>query len=443
MLAQWLDFLGLLAVLALLGAAVVLTAVLREMAPAAGLAGRRRFLLAAAFGLGVLAFAAKATAIGIMVTMPEATLAYLAALQPPKRSPHPRALPRSGPPPVKAPYAWQALPPTAPDPDGNPTTAEKVALGERLFHDKALSLDHSVACASCHDVIGGTGVDGRATSEGIAGQLGKRNAPTVWNAAFQARLFLDGRAPSLEEQAKGPPVNPIEMGMANLAAVTARVAAEPAYRAAFAQAFGPDRAIDIQAVVGAIAAYERTLVTADSPYDRYVRGDKAALDAAQVRGMALFEKVGCVVCHHGPNFSSASRFDARAPYRLFPAYGNDYVARYRLADDLGLALGPSGRGVWKVPSLRNVALTGPYFHNGSVARLEEAVRIMATSQLGFKVMAEPAGAGAVYLSTADHALHRVERRVLGEADVRDLAAFLRALTSERLATIVEGGGSAL
>ncbi|MDD3528922.1 MAG: cytochrome c peroxidase, partial [Gallionellaceae bacterium] len=382
MLAQWLDFLGLLAVLALLGAAVVLTAVLREMAPAAGLAGRRRFLLAAAFGLGVLAFAAKATAIGIMVTVPEATLAYLAALQPPARTPHPRALPRSGPPPAKAPYAWQALPWTAPDPDGNPTTPAKAALGERLFHDKALSLGHSVACASCHDVAGGTGMDGRATSEGIAGQVGRRNAPTVWNAAFQARLFLDGRAPSLEEQAKGPPVNPIEMGMPNLAAVAARVAAEPDYRAAFARAFGPDRAIDIEAVAAAIAAYERTLVTPDAPYDRYVRGDKSALDAAQVRGMALFEKVGCVVCHHGPNFSSASVFDARAPYRLFPAYGSDYVARYRLAEDAGRGDGPGGRGLWRVPSLRNVGLTAPYFHNGSVADLEEAVRVMAAAQLG-------------------------------------------------------------
>ena len=440
--SAWLDFLGLLAIIALLGAVAVLSIVLRELAPSAGLTGRRRFLLAAGLGMGVLAFAAKAMAITIMVTMPQATLTPLSVLRHPERPAHRAALPRDTTAPPKSQYVWRALPEAAPAPDGNPTTPAKVALGERLFHDKSLSLDHSVACASCHDVVGGTGVDGRATSEGIASQFGKRNAPTVWNAAFQARLFLDGRAPSLEEQAKGPPVNPIEMGMHSLAEVAARVAAEPDYRAAFALAFGPDRPIDIGAVVAAIAAYERTLVTPDAPYDRYVRGDKSALDAAQVRGMALFESVGCVVCHHGPNFSSASRFDARAPYRLFPAYGNDYVGRYRLADDLGLAAASGARGVWKVPSLRNVALTGPYFHNGSVTRLEEAVRIMATSQLNRRVVAAPAGTDAVYWLAADQALHRAESRDLTEAEVSDIAAFLRALSSERLAAAIRAGRTA-
>lgn len=429
---EWLDFLGLFALLALAGAVAVLSIVLRELAPSAGLTGRGRFLLAAGFGLGVLAFAAKATAITIMVTMPQATLDHLAALHPPARPAHRPTAARATPAVLKGPYAWLALPATAPAPGGSPASADSVALGERLFHDKALSLDHTVACASCHDVAGGTGVDGQATSTGIAGQVGKRNAPTVWNAAFQARLFLDGRAPSLEEQAKGPPVNPIEMGMHSLADVAARVAADADYRRAFARAFGPERPIDMDAVVAAIAAYERTLITADTPYDRYVGGDTAALDPAQVRGMALFESAGCVVCHHGPNFSSASRFDARAPYRLFPAYANDYVARYRLTDDLGRAADGS-RGVWKVPSLRNVALTGPYFHNGSVTRLEDAVRIMAVSQLGFRIVAGPTGAAAANWSARDHVLRRVASRELSEADVRDIAAFLRALTSARLA----------
>ncbi|TCJ14973.1 c-type cytochrome [Parasulfuritortus cantonensis] len=439
MYPEWLDFLGLLALLALLGALAVLAIVLRELAPSAGLSGRGRFLLAAGLGMGVLAFAAKATAITLMVTLPQATLAPLSAVHHAGRAPGrtPPATPAAVP--VKAVYAWRPLPDTAAPADA--VGPARVALGERLFHDKALSRDYSVACASCHDVAGGTGADGRATSLGIAGQVGRRNAPTVWNAAFQARLFLDGRAPSLEEQAKGPPVNPVEMGMHSLAEVAARVAARPDYRAAFAAAFGPAQAVDIDAVVAAIAAYERTLVTADAPYDRYVRGDRAALDAAQVRGMALFEEVGCVICHHGPNFSSASRFDARAPYRMFPAYGNAYVARYRLADDHGLGAERAGRGVWKVPSLRNVALTGPYFHNGAVTSLEEAVRIMATSQLGRRVVpgaADPAE--AAYWSAADRALHRVPGRELSEAQVRDIAAFLRALSSARLAARVAASG---
>lgn len=428
---EWLHLLGIVAVLALLGALAVLALVLRELAPAAGLSGRGRFLLAAGLGMGVLAFAAKATAITLMVTLPQATLRPLAALHHAvRRAPVARARQAT----VVAPrqsYAWQALPAEVPGPEGG--SAAKVALGERLFFDKALSRDRSVACASCHDVAGGAGADGRPTSVGIHGQVGRRNAPTVWNAAFQARLFLDGRAPSLEEQAKGPPVNPLEMGMHSLAEVAARVAAEADYRVAFARAFGPGQTIDIEAVVAAIAAYERTLVTADSPYDRYVRGDQDALDAAQRRGMALFESLGCVVCHHGPNFSSASVFDSRAPYRLFPAYGNDYTARYRLAEDAGRGGGPGGRGLWRVPSLRNVALTAPYFHNGSVAGLEEAVRVMAAAQLGRRIVAAPTDVPAAAWSASDRALHRPGRRDLSEAEVRDLAAFLRALTSDRLA----------
>lgn len=120
----------------------------------------------------------------------------------------------------------------APAPADSPSTPDKVALGERLFHDKNLSRDRQVSCASCHDVLRGTGIDGLAASEGIGGQIGKRNAPTVWNAAFQSRLFLDGRAPSLEEQAKGPPLNPIEMGLHSLAEVETRVAESASYRAA-------------------------------------------------------------------------------------------------------------------------------------------------------------------------------------------------------------------
>lgn len=436
--AEWIEHLGLGAGVALLASVALLLMVYRELAPSGGLSGRGRLLLTAGVGLGALAFATKVAALALMVALPEATLAPLVAwrhVQRPQAGP-PR--PRPGPPPAVRRYAWEALPGAVPGPDGNLATPELVALGKRLFHDKNLSRDRSVACATCHDVDAGAGGDGRPTSRGIGGQVGRRNAPTVWNAAFQDRLFWDGRAPSLEAQAKGPPVNPLEMGMHSLAAVAARVAENPAYRADFPRVFGADapdiQPLGIEPIVAAIAAYERTLVAADTPYDHFLRGDRAALDAAQQRGMALFESVGCVVCHHGPNFSSASRFDARAPYRLFPAYANDYTRRYRLTDDAGRLPADARRGLWRVPSLRNVALTAPYFHNGAVTTLEEAVRVMATAQLGRHVVVAPAVAPvSLRWSAADHALHRVEGRELGEAQVRDIAAFLRALSSERLA----------
>lgn len=416
---EWIEHLGLGAGIAILASLALLFMVYRELAPTGGLSGRGRVLLTVGVGLGVLSFATKVAALAIMVSLPEATLVPLAALHKATR-PGPDDGPHyvdRRPAPAKADYVWRTLPERVP---GLPAedTAAWVELGRQLFHDKRLSRDGSVACASCHDVAAGAGIDGRATSVGIDGQVGGRNAPTVWNAAFQARLFWDGRAPSLEEQAKGPPVNPIEMGMHSLDDVVARVADVPAYRAAFAGLRGVDHVLTIADVVGAVAIYERTLVTSDAPYDRYVRGDASALDAAQLRGMKLFESVGCVICHHGPNFSSASVFEPAMPYRLFPAFRNDYIDRYNLGEDLGRT--PNGpRAVWRVPSLRNVAQTAPYFHNGRVNKLEEAVRVMATAQLGRRIVASEA-----------------DKRAgldLSEEDVGDLAAFLRGLSSTRLA----------
>ena len=201
---------------------------------------------------------------------------------------------------------WEPLPLTAPEPANNPSTPEKIALGARLFADSALSRDGTVACVSCHDTKRGGGADGRQFSRGIGGQLGGRNAPTVFNAAFQAWQFWDGRAHSLEEQALGPIANPVEMGSTDLNAVVERLKADRSYVDAFAAAFGAGEPVSIERVAQAIAAYERTLITPDAPYDRFVRGDQSALTPQQVRGMALFESAGCADCHSGPNFSSAS-----------------------------------------------------------------------------------------------------------------------------------------
>ncbi|MDD4881658.1 MAG: cytochrome c peroxidase [Gallionellaceae bacterium] len=300
---------------------------------------------------------------------------------------------------------WQALPSTAPAPRDNPTTAAKVALGSKLFLDPRLSATGTVSCNSCHNVMAG-GDDNRPVAMGILGKTGGRSAPTVWNSAFNATQFWDGRAATLEDQAKGPVVADVEMGMHSLDEVVARLAQIPGYQAEFKQVFGGAQPITADNMAKAIAAYERTLITPNSPYDRYVKGDKKALTAQQQRGMQKFAEVGCVACHSGPAFNGQNGASAGA-FMKFPAMtDSDYVAKYKLTADPGhynVSKREDDRNTWKVPTLRNVALTAPYFHNGAVPSLDEAVRVMAKTQLG-----------------AD----------LNEADSKDIVAFLDALTGE-------------
>lgn len=324
-----------------------------------------------------------------------------------------------------------------PAPADNPTTPAKVALGERLFHDPMLSRDHTVSCASCHDVRDGAGADGRATAVGVTGVAGKRNSPTVWNAAYQARLFWDGRAGSLEEQAKGPPLNPDEMGMPSFAAIEERLRAEPSYAPAFAAAFGDGTPITMDRVAQAVAAYERTLVTADSPYDRFVAGDNNALSAAQQRGMWLFQSSGCIMCHSGPNFSGASLVGPKNPYAPLFADRSEVARRYHLDRESGRAA-PGPRGVWRIPSLRNVALTAPYFHSGAVTELREAVRVMATSQLNATIATDAAAPRPPRWDTATRRFVPPEHRlVLSEGDVDDIVHFLEGLSSDTLSARVK------
>jgi cytochrome c peroxidase len=436
------------AVIALLvGAAVLLAMVRYDLGPGSRLTKGRRWLLAIALGTGILAFAVKLTIIALVSGLPEVVIDPMLerqAVQRPVSVPDPlfgmlgagrlRWQPLSGTGSNTAtaqlanstPYIWQTLPEQAPAPVDNPTTREKVALGRRLFFDTGLSRDGTLSCASCHDVEGGSGADAGPTSIGIDRQRGSRNAPTVWNAAFQSVLFWDGRAASLEAQAKGPLVNPLEMGMPNLAEVERRVRQDPLYREPFERAFGEAQAVTIERIVQAIAAYERTLITSDSPYDRFVRGDLDAMTPSQLRGMAQFQTLGCVQCHFGPNFSGdASLFDERAPWRIFPIYATPYEAQYGLTLDSGAAPAGSGRGSWRVPSLRNVALTGPWLHNGSVSELAEAVRIMSSVQLGYT------GRYLVW-SDSSKAFAELERPQLDEATVQDIVAFLQALSSDEL-----------
>ncbi|CAI8915903.1 cytochrome-c peroxidase [Methylocaldum szegediense] len=301
---------------------------------------------------------------------------------------------------------WQALPSKAPEPADNPSTPAKVELGKMLYHDPRLSSSGTVSCNSCHNVMGG-GDDNRGGSVGVRGQVGGRSAPTVWNAAFNSVQFWDGRAPSLEAQAKGPVTNPIEMGMKSWDDVVARLKAIPGYVQAFSAAFGGNDSITADNAAKAIAAYERTLITPNSAYDKYVNGDKNAMTEQQVRGMNTFAEVGCVSCHSGPAFNGPQQPEGTGFFMKFPTYQNGYLeAQYNFSKDLGrydVTKNEADKHMFKVPTLRNVALTAPYFHNGKVKTLEDAVKIMAKLQLN---------------------------KDLTKEQTDDIVAFLNALTGE-------------
>ena len=301
---------------------------------------------------------------------------------------------------------WQALPAKAPEPAANPTTPAKVELGKMLYHDPRLSSNGVLSCNSCHNVMG-AGDDNRAGSIGVKDQVDGRSAPSVYNSAFSSVQFWDGRAPSLEEQARGPVTNPGEMGMKSWDDVVARLKAMPEYNKAFAAAFSGENSVTADNAVKAIAAYERTLITPNSPYDKYVKGDKAALTEQQVRGMNTFAEVGCVGCHSGPAFNGPQLPEGTGFYQKFPGNENGVLeAKYGFSNDLGrfeATKDASDKHFFKVPTLRNIALTAPYFHNGKVQTLEEAIKVMGTLQLN---------------------------KDLSSEQVADIAAFLNGLTGE-------------
>ena len=283
------------------------------------------------------------------------------------------------------------LPAAAPN-AGDPAANEKVALGRMLYYDARLSKNHDVSCNSCH-LLGAFGVDGQPTSPGHRGQRGDRNSPTVYNAALHLAQFWDGRAPDVEAQAKGPVLNPIEMASPSEAHVERVLSSIPGYVAAFEAAF-PEAspALTYDNMARAIGAFERRLIT-PGRFDAFMRGDLDALDATEQRGLATFMSVGCTTCHMGPAVGGTT-------YRklgfIFP-YATEDPGREKVTGD------PADRHVFKVPSLRNVAETGPWFHDGSIESLEEVVRLMGYHQIGLR---------------------------LEEEQVDDIVAFLRALTGE-------------
>ena len=269
--------------------------------------------------------------------------------------------------------------PITPIPDTLVLDARKVDLGRRLFHDKRLSRDDSISCASCHD-LKLAGIDGKTVAVGVANQRGTVNSPTVLNSAFNFRQFWDGRAATLEDQAEGPVHNPIEMAT-NWKTVIEKLSRDPHYPGAF-KAIWPDgiQAVHIQS---AIAEFERSLVTPNSPFDRFLKGDGAALSADARRGWALFRNLGCIACHQGVNMGGNmyANLGVMGDYfgeRGTPPTKSD-LGRYNVTGR------EADRHVFKVPSLRNVARTAPYFHDGSVPHLKDAVTTMARYQLGLEL----------------------------------------------------------
>ncbi|MGH6856934.1 MAG: cytochrome-c peroxidase [Methylocella sp.] len=325
-------------------------------------------------------------------------------------------------------------------PPGREPTAQLVALGDKLFDDKRLSADDTVACKTCHDPAKGFS-DHRgnsATSAGVQDQHGQRNAPTVLNAMFQASQFWDGRAPALEDQAKLPILNPIEMGQKSPGDVVAKIARIQEYSDAFKSLFGHDVTYDD--IAAAIAAFERTQYSANSPFDRFLAGDPQAIGAAAQRGWALFQGKGrCSSCHafnavsplfsdqkfhnigiaaHKQNFADLAR-KALAILRTGDTKQIDELALQTSYSELGRFLvtkNPADIGAFKSETLRNIGITGPYMHDGSLATLWD---VMDHYNKG--------GVPNPYLDGG------MQRLALSEAEIDDLVAFLFTLTDDRFA----------
>ncbi len=274
----------------------------------------------------------------------------------------------------------------------------KAALGEKLYHDVRLSGDDTLSCASCHDLRKG-GTDQSPVSQGIRGQKGGINAPTTFNSALNFVQFWDGRAPTLEAQAGGPPLNPVEMGSTGWDQIVEKLNKDKAFRKEFEAAY-PEGLSD-RTITHAIAEFERTLVTPNSRFDRHLAGDTAALTAEEKHGYEVFEASGCATCHVGELLGGKS-------YEVMGRRGGYFEARGTPLTDadngrFNVSRDAHDRHAFKVPTLRNVALTFPYFHDGSKKTLREAVDAMATFQSG---------------------------AALADKDAQDVVKFLQTLTGE-------------
>jgi cytochrome c peroxidase len=346
-------------------------------------------------------------------------------------------------------YAWAADAPlglpSVPIPADNPQTPEKIALGKRLFEDKRFSADGTVSCANCHDPQKAF-VDGLPTSEGIKKLKGTRNAPTVVNAAYYESLFWDGRRPSLEEQSKDPFVNPIEHGLPSHEPILETIRGDGSYTSPFKSVFGiTAQQITIDHVAKAIASFERSLVFGDSPFDRYLYGgEKTALSQSAIRGLEIYRTKGrCQDCHTigqtnatftdnkfhnvGVGFKRLGprTIQIANAFRKAKQEGKD-IDKAILGDqevsELGrfaVTLRPADIGAFKTPTLRNVTVTAPYMHDGSLQTLEEVIELY-----------NKGGESNPFLDSGIRPLS------LTDQEKADLLAFMKSLSSPQFANII-------
>jgi cytochrome c peroxidase len=380
-------------------------------------------------------------AVGISLTSSDKSLPTTPAPSPPTPAPL-AAVPAGTQAPVKpalplgiAPALYAiAVPP------GREPTAQLAALGEKLFNDKRLSVDDTVACGTCHDSTKGftDHRDNKATSAGVQGQRGQRNAPTILNAMFQASQFWDGRSRTLEDQAKLPILNPVEMAQKSPDDVVAKVSKIPEYSETFRSIFGRDVTYDD--IASAIAAFERTQYSANSPFDRFLAGDPQAISEQAKRGWALFQGKGrCSSCHafnsvsplfsdqkfhnigiaaHKQNFAELAR-KAFGIIKTGDVKQIDELALQTNYSELGRFLvtkNPADIGAFKSQTLRNIGVTGPYMHDGSLATLWDVM--------------DHYNKGGVPNPFLDGGMQRLG---LSEAEIDDLVAFLFTLTDDRFA----------
>jgi cytochrome c peroxidase len=279
-------------------------------------------------------------------------------------------------------------------PDSIPVDPTKVELGRMLYNDVRLSVDNSISCASCHDLSKG-GTDNKPFSEGVGGQFGGINAPTVFNATFNFVQFWDGRAADLAAQAAGPPTNPVEMAHKSWRDIENILAADKDFAQAFTAVY-PDGVTEAN-ICNAIAEYEKTLITPNSAFDRYLKGDKEALTEQQILGYELFKQNSCATCHAGVNLGGLT-------YEFMGTHKDYFAARGTELTEEDYGRGKQEEDVFfdhrfKTPGLRNVALTAPYFHDATQATLLDAVNAMAEYQTDNHLTNEEAEAIVEYLNT--------------------------------------------
>jgi len=290
---------------------------------------------------------------------------------------------------------WLKNEPITPIPDVLGLELEKVKLGKRLFHDVNLSSSGTISCASCHN-LSNAGVDSLPVSIGVSGRLGSMNSPTVFNSSLQFRQFWDGRTATLEEQVSGPLTNFNEMAN-NWESIIRYLQSDDSYSVLFEKNYG--REPSKENVSHAIAEFERSLLTPNGKFDRYLKGDDSAIDAATKRGYQLFKSFGCASCHQG----AAVGGNMYEKLGVIIPYFEDINAKESDLGRFNVSGIEESKFEFKVPSLRNVALTAPYFHDGSIKTLEEAIKIMAKHQLG---------------------------RQISDVDIVDITEFLKSLSGD-------------